>query len=114
MANPNKARGTRWEVKVCDYLREQGFTETFRLAPGGELDPGDVGGIPDWALECRDHAKHDLSKNVRDANQRAINKGSKFGAAVMKKRQHPVEDAYVVLDLQTFARVLNELAGRTE
>jgi len=109
MSSANKQKGTRWEVKVCDYLRQQGFTETFRLAPGGELDPGDVGGLPDWAIEVRDRAKHDLSRNVRDANQRAINKGSRWGCSIMKKRQHPVEDAYVVLDLRTFAEVLKAL-----
>ena len=114
MANPSKAKGTRWENSVAKYLRDQGFTEVFRLAPGGPQDPGDIGGLPDWALECRDRQEQDLSKNVRDANSRAVAKGCRWGAAVMKKREHGVEDGYVVMDLRTFALVLNEIADLPE
>ena len=99
---------------MAKYLRDQGFTEVFRLAPGGPQDPGDIGGLPDWALECRDRQKQDLSKNVRDANSRAVAKGCRWGAAVMKKREHGVEDGYVVMDLRTFALVLNEIADLPE
>ena len=86
----------------------------FRLAPGGAADPGDIGGLPDWAIECRDRQKQDLSKNVRDANSRAVVKGARWGCAIQKKREHPVEDGYVVMDLATFASVLNELASTTD
>jgi hypothetical protein len=111
MTNPSKAKGTRWENLVCGFLREHGFTEAFRLAPAGDADAGDIGGVPGWAFECRDRTKHDLSKNVRDANSRAENKGARFGCAVVKKREHTVGDAYVVLDLRTFVEVLKELSG---
>ena len=114
MSNPSKAKGTRWENSVAKFLRDNGFTEAFRLAPAGDLDAGDSGGGPGWAFECRDRAKHDLSKNVKDANERAKNKGAKWGCAVMRKRQHPVEDGYVVLDLKTFISVLQELASTSD
>ena len=110
MTNPNRARGTKWENAVTKYLREQGFSEAFRLAPGGSADAGDVGGVPGWAFECRDRQKQDPSKNVRDANSRAVHKGCRWGAAIMKKRDHGVEDGYVLLDLKTFVDVLRELA----
>jgi hypothetical protein len=109
MSNPSKQKGTRWEVSVAKFLRDNGFTEAFRLAPAGDADAGDIGGVPGWAFECRDRTKHDLSKNVKDANSRAVNKGCKFGAAVMKKRDAPVQDGYVVLDLATFVEVLKAL-----
>ena len=109
MTNPSKAKGTRWENLVCGFLREHGFTEAFRLAPAGDADAGDIGGVPGWAFECRDRAKVDLSKNVRDANSRAVNKGARFGCAVMKKREHGVGDGYVVMDLSTFVEVLKAL-----
>ena len=114
MSNPSKAKGSRWETAVAKYLRDHGWPEAFRLAPAGDADCGDIGGVSGWAFECRDRAKHDLSKNVKDANQRAINKSALYGCAVMKKREHPTEDGYVVMDLATFVRVLNELAGITD
>ena len=109
MSNPSKAKGSRWETAVAKYLRDNGWPEAFRLAPAGDADCGDIGGVRGWAFECRDRAKHDLSKNVRDANQRAINKGAAFGCAVMKKREHGVGDGYVVMDLATFVEVLKAL-----
>ena len=114
MANPNKARGTRWEVAVATFLRAAGFSEVFRMAPGGEHDAGDIGGLPDWALECRDRARIDLAGDVRDAELRAVKKGCRFGAAVLKKRGAPVADAYVVMSLVLFTEVLDalEAAGK--
>ena len=109
MTNPSKQKGTRWENSVAKFLRDHGFTEAFRLAPAGDADAGDIGGVPGWAFECRDRTKHDLAKNVKDANQRAFNKGCRCGCAVMKKREHGVEDGYVVLDLRTFVEVLKAL-----
>ena len=108
MANPNKDRGTRWEVSVASYLRDAGFTEAFRLAPGGEHDAGDIGGIKDFAFECRDRAKLSLAENVADANNRAIKKNCKYGVAVMKKRNSPTNDGYVVCSLETFTRLLQD------
>lgn len=109
MANPNKAKGTRWEVAVAAFLRAAGFTEVFRLAPGGEHDAGDIGGLPDWALECRDRARMDLAGDVRDAELRAVHKNCRFGAAVVKKRGAPVADGYVVMSLVLFTEVLEAL-----
>jgi hypothetical protein len=36
-----------------------------------------------------------------------------FGVAVLKKRGASVEQGYVVMDLDTFARILHELRGGT-
>ena len=41
MSNPSKAKGTRWENSVAKYLRENGFSEAFRLAPAGDADAED-------------------------------------------------------------------------
>ena len=105
MANPSKEKGTRWESAVAKYLQSKGFP-VWRMAQTGAEDEGDLGGLPSWAFECRDRAKMDLSKNVRDANSRALHKGSEFGVTVMKKRNSSVAEAYVAMDLETFTRIL--------
>ena len=78
MANPNKAKGTRWESAVAKFLQSKGFP-VWRMAQTGAFDEGDLGGLPQWAFECRDRAKIDLSKNVKDANDRARAKGALYG-----------------------------------
>ena len=114
MANPNKAKGTRWEVAVSSFLRERGFSEAFRLAPAGEYDAGDIGGIPKFAFECRDRQAFNLAQNIKDANNRAKHKNCPYGVAVLKKRGSSTEHGYVVMDLDTFARLLTELEGNHE
>ena len=105
MANPSKERGTRWESAVAKFLQSKGFP-VWRMAQTGAQDEGDLGGLPSWAFECRDRQKMDLSKNVRDANSRAIAKGALYGVTIMKKRNSAVGSAYVAMDLETFAQIL--------
>ena len=111
MTNPNKAKGTRWESAVALHLQDHGF-DVWRMAQTGEFDQGDLGGLPDFAFECRDRAKLDLAGNVKDANNRAKAKHSKYGVAVMKARGKKTADGYVVMDLDTFAQLLQDLYGR--
>ena len=108
MANPNKEKGTRWESAVAKFLQSKGFP-VWRMAQTGAQDEGDLGGLPSWAFECRDRAKMDLSKNVRDANNRAQAKGALFGVTIMKKRNASVGDGYVAMDLETFAKILERI-----
>ena len=109
MTNPSKARGTRWEVAVATFLRASGFTEVYRMAPAGEFDAGDLGGIPEVAFECRDRSRLTLSENVDDANDRARQKTALYGVTVMKRRGRGAGDAYVAMDLTTFVRLLQGL-----
>ena len=104
-ANPSKARGTRWESEVVKYLRPNGFPAARRNVQTGSKDIGDIGGVPYFALEAKDTQKHTLSDFVKQANREAENAGVPWGAAVIKKRHHPTAEAYVVMDLATFAEV---------
>ena len=108
MGNPSKQKGTRWESAVAKFLQSKGFP-VWRMAQTGVEDEGDLGGLPSWAFECRDRQKIDLSKNVRDANNRALAKGALYGVTVIKKRNAPVESAYVAMDLETFAKLLERV-----
>ena len=111
MANPSKARGTKFESACADYFRSAGFSECYRMADGGEHDAGDLGGLPQVAAECRDRARLDLAGNVADANRRALEKDVPFGVTIMKKRGASIADAYVACDLETFTRILHALNG---
>ncbi len=111
MANPSKAKGTAWETAVVRYLQAEGFPAARRNAQAGAADIGDIGGLPHFAIEAKDHGTLALAEWVRQANVEAANAGADFGAVVAKRRRAPVEDAYVVMDLATFARVLQALVG---
>ena len=82
MTNPSRAKGTAWEVAVRDYFQERGWTECQRLATRAALDLGDLTGIPDFAIECRDRKKVELSTNLDDAEERAVNKKERLWSSM--------------------------------
>lgn len=109
MANPSREKGTRYEVACAEWFQQQGWSEVFRMATRATLDVGDLGGLPRFAVECRDRQKQSLALNVDDAVSRARNKGADFGVALMKRPRHPICDSYVLMSLGTFGRILDEL-----
>lgn len=104
-ANPSKARGTRWETELKNYLSENGFPDARRNVQTGAKDIGDIGGVPMFAIEAKDTQRHDLAKFVKQANTEAENAGEPWGVVAIKKRHASTEDGYVVMDLATFAEV---------
>ena len=80
----------------------------FRLrGTEGPKDYGDIGGFRLWALDCKDHAKMSLGPWVAQAKKEAINSQKPLSAVIVKRRGHPTEDALVIMDLVTFARLSN-------
>lgn len=112
MSNPSKDKGTRWETEVVNYLADNLPYQVERRALAGGLDKGDIaiwgGPGSDWALECKNTAdwSKNLSKYVREAEAEAANAGVPFGAVIIKRRQHTVADAYVVVSLRQLTDML--------
>lgn len=53
MPNPNQRAGREWEEAIARLLRETaGFTDAERTVVR-HPDRGDVGGVPEWTLECK-------------------------------------------------------------
>lgn len=105
MSHPSKIRGTRWESAVRDWLNARGFA-TFRPALHGAQDKGDIFGVEDWTIQCKDVAKIDLAGAVDDARQQAANAATPFFVAVVKRRRRGVGEAYAVMPLEVWERVV--------
>ena len=102
-----KRRGSRFEADVVDYLAGHGFPLAERRVMGGTRDRGDVAGVPGWTLELKAERSLDLAGALSEAKTEAANAGTLDYAAVLKRRNHPVAAAYVVLPLDRFAHLLN-------
>ncbi|MFE9396805.1 hypothetical protein [Streptomyces flavidovirens] len=132
MSNPNKRKGTAWETAVKDFLNvalgqyvddwEPGAyywrdprdpDNITRPAQTGAKDVGDLHAWP-FVLECKAERSITLADYVRQANREAMHAGYPYGVAVVKAPRRATADGYVVMDLGTFARVLDTLrsAGR--
>ena len=107
MTHASKAKGTRWESSVRDYLNSTGQS-AHRIAQAG-VDVGDVHLNGSWCLQCKDVAQQRYKDWVDDVDDQRLAAGLHFGAVVHKRRNAPVGDALVVMSLDTFAEITNRL-----
>lgn len=122
MGNRNKAKGTKWESEVRDYLnRELGQVDddgrfynpadphnVKRQAQEGRADVGDVWAVP-FVLECKNEKSIRLPAYVRQAETEADNAGLPYGVAVVKQRGRGPAHGHVAMSLATFARLLTQV-----
>ena len=108
MSNANKAKGTRFESSVRNWLLDR-RSKAWRPAQTGHKDEGDVHLDNMVALQCKDAAQQRYSAWVEDANEQAVNAGLPYGVVVHKKRGKPIGESLVVLDLDTFHMIQRRL-----
>lgn len=101
MTSKQKEKGSRWEREVAKYFNERGYQDVERrYGAGATLDKGDINGVRDTVVECKDVAKITLASIVDEALTEQVNAKKKFGISVIKRRNRNVKDAYVVMTLE--------------
>lgn len=107
--NRSKNRGTAWETRVVKYLQDCGWSQVERRTLSGIHDRGDILGLDDWVVECKDAANIRLPEWWRETLTERDNDGAAQGALWIHRRgfSSPA-DAYVVIDGETFTRLLGE------
>jgi hypothetical protein len=108
--NPSKAKGTRWESAIVDFLRGRGI-EARRAVQNGRLDDGDIHGIGPFVGQAK--AYRDLATGLRlgtaGAERQKDEAGERWGVLFLKAPRRPVSEAYAVMRMETFAEVLEAL-----
>lgn len=107
-----KRKGSQYETDVVRRVRELGLpAERLRLA--GANDEGDVA-VTDvgvvYIFECKAEQKMDLSGYVREAQveagnyakARGLDPDTVYGVAVVKRRNRPIGESYVITTLDDF------------
>jgi hypothetical protein len=105
MANESKRKGTSHETAVVRFLKPA-FPYVERRALAGNSDRGDIAGIPGLVIECKAEKRIDLAGYMDEVRQEVKNAGAQLGVAVVKRRNHPIERAYVVMELADFVEVI--------
>lgn len=101
MTTPQKTKGSQWERDVAKYFNDRGYNEVERrYGAGATLDKGDINGVKDTVVECKNLAKITLSSIVEEALTEQKNAKKRFGISVIKRRNKNVKDAYVVMTLE--------------
>jgi hypothetical protein len=110
VTNPQKRKGNAWELAVRRFLRAQGI-DAFKPYEEGHEDAGDVHGTDPFILQAKNYTSWQdaIREGLDGAERQKRVAGAHWGAAVVKRLRRPVEAAYVVMTLATFAEVLNAL-----
>jgi len=113
MTNPNKAKGSKWELDVAKYFNECGFPDVERrYGAGATLDKGDINGVKDTVVEAKNWAKISLSTIVDEALVEQKNAKKRFGISVIKRRNRNVKEAYVVMTLEQWIDLYSFFANK--
>ena len=120
MITKNKRTGSEWETRVLKYLRGRKISAE-RGANTGAKDEGDLWfrhgrwDIP-FVIECKAEKAMNLSGYVTEAKVEAKNwvenrdnEDLPYPIVVIKRRNHPVNKAYVVMELDDFAELILSL-----
>jgi hypothetical protein len=107
VANPSKQRGTAFETAVTRWLNDNGHPHAERRALNGNTDRGDIAGIPDVVIECKNCKTITLSAWADELDVEMRNAGVAIGAVVIKRRGHGNPgDSYAVMPLHVLNRLL--------
>ena len=120
MSSYNKAKGSKFETDVMKYLRKLGhFAE--RLAKAGSNDEGDIVTIiagQTYILECKNRKSINLPQFWAEAQTEAANYAKARGMVatppafvIVKRKQHGVEKAWVIQDLDQWLQDRSGNAG---
>lgn len=99
MTSPQKAKGSRFERKIADYLNGAGFT-TERTRVGWQDDRGDIHGIHDFTIECKNHARMNLAGWIEEMKAETINNDTVLGVVIHKRKgKSDPADQYATMPL---------------
>ena len=104
----NKAKGARYERDICELLAAELNLPVERRRLEGQLDRGDVAGIPGLVIECKNEKKWSvwlwLRECKREVNAEIARSGKETRGVVMKRQTGfpDPRDSVVMMDMDTF------------
>lgn len=107
------SKGQKFERLMANWFRDRLDNDGIDIRPkNGRNDRGDLGGIKtalgaNVVLELKSHNRFELAVWLEEATVEAANADAPYAAVVFKRpRTTKPEDMYVLMDAETFARLL--------
>lgn len=120
--SPAHRRAAGFRELISLFLETKGLPTTFRpphrvtkslsarfAAPEQPL--GDLWGLPGWLVTARVEATRDLSGVLDQAEREAEAAGLPAAAVIWRRPGRPIEEAYTVMSLRSFAHAVKEAHG---
>lgn len=115
MANANKAKGTRYETAVVDFIRSAAWADggtslrARRNPLAGAIDLGDLEISGPQGLiatgQCKAAKKFEIAQWVSDCEAQSAAAGTDFGCVFAKAPGKPIGHSYVIKRLSTELRL---------
>lgn len=114
----NKAKGTKWEVELRDYLNNVGgastrwrLWEVYRPAQEGFRDTGDLHGLPFFTVQAKNwkETMDAIRTGLDGVLTQAKHYGRPLGVNLVKRRRKNVRLGYAVLTVKHFAALVYAL-----
>ena len=109
MSHPSKAKGSTFESHCRDFFMAFFGWRIERMPAGSSIDRGDLVGLPDVAVECKNAARLELAAWVDETVREARNANCRWPLLVVKRRgKGSAGDAYAVMKLSDWADLYRE------
>lgn len=106
-------KGKQFERDAANYATERlGIEVSRRAALGLPDDEGDLFGIPDATVQCKNTTRIDLAGFVDSAEDQGEAAGTSQRVALIKRRMKPIGDAYVVMTYDRWLDIQELLIGQ--
>lgn len=107
----SRKRGTAWESALVAHLRENGFPAVERRALAGNVDKGDIAGLP-VVIEAKNCKTTTLAAWVDEATVEAANAGVDVGVVWHHRRgKASPADGFVTMSGSAFLALLRQAMG---
>ena len=104
-----RSKGTAWESAIVTFLRDQGWPNAERRPLNGANDRRDIARILGVVIEAKSAARVELAAWLDEAQREAVNDRAVHGVVWFKRRgKTSPGDGFVLLDGETFVRLLQE------
>lgn len=100
MANPSKAKGSRYEVELENYFNAAGLP-AHRKVQSGANDKGDLA-LSRFTVEAKNCRTLELAAWMDEAVREAFNAGTEFHLLAIRRRMKSVGQSYAVMTLNQF------------
>lgn len=106
--NASKQKGTKFETEVVNYFHHRGMTDVGRQILTGNMDLGDIAGLPGWVIECKNVNTANWAQFMDETNVERKNAGAQYGLLVVRRRMKSITQAYAVLPLDQAVTLIGD------
>lgn len=109
MSTAAKRKGSKAELDVVKYLKDNGWKYADRRLAGSSADKGDISGVNGVVFEIKNQAKMDLAGWTAELLDEIGNADAETGAVIHKRKgKANVGDWYATMPVNIFIELIRK------